>query len=1105
MSSFIIKRRWGVKKDAYDVLANPITSASLDDKQYAGAISLFLHREKENLFKERFSNLYKKPRFSQSFNSSAKCIEEFAVKDVFGVSVPLPRIAFTYKHALLTRKNEIFEFCRLRRQYERCILKGDLDGANSTLELCKSILGESLWYIRCKFSILISKGKFDDLEEFSKKCKDRSNSELISLILRYSLLLESNPNLHFERIVMRTIRTLDEANLPDWAAVLRLLFCPKPLTCFPNTLYGLRSLQTFSLIDQFHLLEKFVSESIATHGAEGDPFNFSEFFKPDADFASNLDLNNSTLALRELTSLYEQGDYHLLIEFFKRNFDIIEEPFTTLNIVAKAIAIAPHIEIPFAKGAINQIINALVSIYKLDASATTLEENFASLAIKFHHFKGGHCLQLAIYKALPHRYDHAHTTWIARAANEFSTGTPLSLALSTGADPIMEYSYINEEYSLAIERRIKSDIRAAWSNESLNEIPDLLASYKIAATLKKDFVEVASCYYLKTNNFHELLDFSANTLASNPRFLVALPIEKIVEFLVASRISSLQSIIVFDAYVKYVDEQKEFLLHEAYEEFLVSSGVDRPTELLTCETGELSPLQQVFFRDISNVETMDYLGCFNNSNELRSERVQILDELRNRRLISPEAHGEEVDEIIGQVVVDAGAAEFNTNKIEVNTAALKRNLLADVNSMLLLYRSLGTEAISSKKAISVGNDDDGEDGEKLQALVAGDRNTALLRLLVLISDAFLSDEKLGLDKNLSTEIRHGFFANLMRSRLEDQKLITEIDENGKYKKNQYWRDANAILVDETLDEIDAHLVHFSMGMNGLIEKAEEWMKISRAPNVDRVFVFEIYLNQLEAYHPIAVAYEADEFIDVCFNNLWHQVEARLTEIREKLNVNFKDSVNRLFDELLANIEITRKNFPMTDLIGAIFQVKSGIREDITAVSEWFKRSETTTAVPKTVEDLIRISLECFYRVRGVHLNCIIDMPIEMQKIKVAGQHSKAFIVVFVNLLENACRGSGLGVETPISVSGSENGRSWSLSIMNLICSERINLYSEEYLVQLDSIMRSPSSIPLMRREGGSGLAKVFNQLRLIDENFDVRLNLTEVPSVKFEVRIIYET
>jgi len=1107
-----LKRRWGPKSEPFDVLANPIISLTLQDDQYSKTVQRFLAREKEHLFEDRFLALIKKPRFLNVFNASAVSIEKFSIRRLFSDNVSLQRIAFVYKSIMHENEEKLILFHCLRKKFEKLVFKGDFESAEQILETCKNQLGESLWYIRSKFLVLNSQERFEELEAFSKECKERSRSDMINLLLRFSLLLESNPTLHFERSVMRTIQTLEEAQLIEWSDFLRLMFCPAPLTCFQKDSYGFRALQILPVVDQFWLLEKFVCEAIASHGAEGDAFNFTEIFDSTYIKADSENIAKSDATITELILLYEQGKYKQLVKSFDDNFSSIDVPFDVVNIVAKSIAIDQTIYRPLNQGVLEPVINALSRIYRVEASPATLVDDFVSIAIRLHYFYGAHCLQLSIFKALPHKYDRNRTTWLAKAAAQWSKGTILSTILKSGIDSVLNFKYASDDDLLIDQRRKKSEIRCAWSDKSLAEIPSLLENYKVQATLPKDFVELASSYYLEIGDHSKLLRFSAETLAENARMYIALPIENIVSFIIDSKTANLESLVILDIYVKYIDSQKEYLLHETYEEYLLAKNATRPTDILELDQ-PFDSLQLVFFRDICAIETMDYLGSFADSNELRSERVLILDALREKKLISPDVHREEVDEIIGQVMVDAGAAEFNMNKIEVNTAAIKRNIVADVHSMLELYRSLNTDVNQVTSVISVSSDFDvddddddviSEDEEKLHALVTGDRNSVLLRILVLIYDAFLTDEKLGLDKNLSTEIRHGFFANLMRSRLEEHKLITEIDENGNYKVNQHWRDENSILLDDILNEIDSHLAEFSKGINILIEKAEEWMKISRTKNPDRAFVFDIYINELDGYHQLAKQFEAEEFIDLCFTQLWCQVEDRLCDIREKLNVNFKDEVNNLFDVLLGRIEVTRMNFPMPGLINSILQVKSEIREDITVASEWFKRSESRATVVRTVEELVKISIECFYRIRGIYLNCSIDFSDSMGIVKLPGYHAKAFIVVIVNLLENACRGSGFGAETPINIKGLYSNNSWHISIQNCISTERFQEYSIESLAKLDSKMRSPLSISLMRREGGSGLAKVFNQLRLIDDHFDVHLSLPPEFPETFEVKIVHE-
>lgn len=1010
-------------------------------------------------------------------------------------------MAAVYKGVIAAHSEEIIEFYRYRRSYENAMLRGNYAEALQAIELCRARVGESFWYVRAMLALLARQGKFEEVEAFSSGCKERFKSEFLVFLLRLTLLLASDPALHFKNIVTRTIKELDEAHLSDWAGLLNLLFAPRPLAFTTEDLKGFSAIQIFPAVDQVYLLESFVAEAIANHGSDGDVFQFQKIFRNLKIAAYGNEIEKSAVILDRLTLLYEQDKYEELVATLVSEFDKLETPFAALNLIAKSIANDPTRVGPFPGGVWESLRNILTQVYRLETSPAKLEEDFLSAAISLHSFSGASHLQLAIFKALPNRFPSAQAVWLANLAQATSVGTALTRELAKGADPILSHKYLCEKSELPNQREIKQHIRELWSCKKTEEISELLIQYKDATPLKKDYVELTSSFYFYTDQFTELIQFCAEILAVDPQMYVALPMREAVTHAEDQQLSSLAALVVFYIYAKRVDSQKDYLLNEAYEEYLLEKGVDRPTKLIS-STDKVSPLEAIFFRDISALETMDYLGCFDDSNELRSERVKILDFLREKLVITADAHREEVDEIIGQVVVDAGAAEFNINKIEVNTAPIKRDLVPDITSMLVLYQSLDIDSHASEKVITVDADPEGGDGEKLRALVTGDRSTALLRMFLLIRDRFLFDEKHGLDKNLSTEIRHGFFSNLMRSKLEEHKLITEIDDSGRYKANLYWREAHAIVVQELLDEIDAHLAWFSEAFNKLVSEAEEWMKVSRQPADNRLFNFELYLEDLARYHVLAQRCDAEEFIDRCFDALWLRVDECLAEMREKLNVSFKESINQLFEELLGRIQKARQNLPMADLTGAIVQVKNDIREDITTASEWFKRSESGAIASQTVEALVKISVECFYRVRGVYLVFSINMAPELQNVLIYGGHAKSFIVVVVNLLENACRGSGFGLDTRIEFDGAVNDESWSLAVRNSISQERLSVYTDEYLRDLDARMRSPSSVPLMRKEGGTGLTKVFNQLRLIDDHFDVKLSAVRGT---FEVRMVYDS
>src|SRR5690606_25640149 len=110
-------------------------------------------------------------------------------------------------------------------------------------------------------------------------------------------------------------------------------------------------------------------------------------------------------------------------------------------------------------------------------------------------------------------------------------------------------------------------------------------------------------------------------------------------------------------------------------------------------------------------------------------------------------------------------------------------------------------------------------------------------------ESFLFDENFGLDKNLSTEIRHGFFSNYMRSILQERSLITEIGDDDQYASNEYWKTQYLIVCDDILEAVDIKLKEFSSGFNGLIYRVEEWMHIRiLVEQTNRVFFYPFHVE-----------------------------------------------------------------------------------------------------------------------------------------------------------------------------------------------------------------------------------------------------------------------
>ena len=78
---------------------------------------------------------------------------------------------------------------------------------------------------------------------------------------------------------------------------------------------------------------------------------------------------------------------------------------------------------------------------------------------------------------------------------------------------------------------------------------------------------------------------------------------------------------------------------------------------------------------------------------------------------------------------------------------------------------------------------------------------------------------------------------------------------------------------EILNKVDALLVKFSEDFNQIIEKAEQWMKVSlNSDDTDRVFVFNFTVEEFNMIRDLA---DASVSVDEITNSMFHLFNEKL--------------------------------------------------------------------------------------------------------------------------------------------------------------------------------------------------------------------------------------
>nr|WP_294863773.1 hypothetical protein [uncultured Pseudogulbenkiania sp.] len=1090
--------------DFKGLISNPITRSFLTKESLQRPFVKFLEESERDTFFETMDLALNLKPFRDSIGGLANKIESFG---------QFPRIKVVRKNddrylefsASLFKKESthISRFVSLRSEFENSFLIGDFSSAEIALERIKSELGESFWFIRSKILLLSYLGKNEELQQFSDSCKGRTNEEMVRFIINCLFMLShsSQSVIHLKQLVIKNINELRVAGLSDYASMFALLFVPDPILGKYDQLPALSLIQTFPLVDQYCMFMAWVPRALESLDSD-NPISVSRVGLHCFIETISATTNSQTLdtikskciekgeiingCFTDIIENYECGEYHKILD--KSILDS-DNPFALVNIKAKSIALQGGNNI-FDESPLSVITENLAKVYSLCQGQRQVKDNLLSFAVRLNGIEKAIALQSAIMMAAPLTFSTKDRKEISRLATTITKScTPLIVSMANGGGGVVETEYIStENENWPDHRKIKYRILQLIKNgASDTEVQQELLAFQGVAPLQKDWIELSVEYFISIDDYENAMKVSAEALANNPECYACLPMNVLANYISNNMICSLEAVVIVFYFVKYISTKSDALLNEVFEEYIISNDVEFPSELLG-EIAVLNSMERVFYRDICSPEIIDFLGCFSRSTGPKEERLRIINVLQDKDVISDDAARKEIEDIIGGMAIDAGVSEFHGGKVFVSNAQVAKITSDEVKSLFGLYKFSKNSTSSDYLVLNDGEDDKGV----AIALVAGDKNNILLKMVNTVTHVFLFDESHGLDKNLSTEIRHGFFSNLMRSRPEKRYLLSEIGSDDQYQKINYWFETNPLVVNEVLEKADEYLRWFSAQFHNLLLAAEEWMKIELddADNGRRCFNFTIFSEEFEFLKRLVdSADHCDDFIDGLFEILWEKTKTGLEKTKEKLNGEFRSSVDILFDQLIARIEdVTGGGNVLGDLSKAIIQTKSDIREDITMATEWFNICQARTPSDQSLDLLIDVSVRYFDTIKGKRSNIRIDLSHGISDIKVNGLAIKPFVVSFINILDNCFRHSGFGGTVQIEIEGSITEAGWIVEIKNPVSSEKSKNLTVESIKNTSERMRDPDSSWLMRTEGDSGLYKILNNLKSISSQIDVSID-----------------
>lgn len=1081
-----------------DSVLNPRSFIGSKKEMKAQKFYQFIIKATDDEFDRAIDNILND---QEVYNTLSQCSS--TVSDILTKKFISHKLFTTYRslrlyRAILSKKIDDLSYFQFKKvEAEGLFVRGLYEKTLSLIEEIDAKNGPSFWSINMRFAIYAASKKYSKIDEYlewlKNENKDSKFQEIVRVIAWKSQSFDSD--LIVESMVRRANKEFIEGGALDIAAFYSLLLLPYPLFDDVNLGYSLKWLQQLTLIDTYESLIKIASCILQDDNIEEaiklEFKNIFNLFKS----ANHPRLENIITSLNgkdfiELNPIvdmeideYTKGNYESVIKSLEKNFKNDNNLITKINIYAKSyvhLGTSPNNLPSF----LNDVIQNLIKIYSLVDSSQSVSM-IKNLAIKYSSLEISEHLVISIDKSAPFFFDEDSKKKIRRTSAYLSLPlTPLSCNLESR--PALYLSEING--NIAEHLILKKKAIASLLSDDPKSL-DYIEDYYNKTKIIKDAIELKVEYFLRKNDIDGLIVYSSEELIENPNSSLCLPLNTIIDYIDRNCIYTLDSVICAYYYNHFSDDDESSILNEVFEELIISLGVQRPSELIR---KDLSKKELFLLNDISKIDVMDYLGCFEDNNDLKIERINILNKLVENKYLSQLDIDRECKQIVDDILIDSEAAKFNNSKIFVDTKFIFEKRKDDIISILNQFTSQPNTLEPDVESLS-----------KIESMTVpkGNKNDLVTRLISLLLVEFMNNKEVGLDKNLSSEIRHGFFSNLMCSKLQNRNLITELNEKGSYSSNKYWLDYYSMVNNSIINSIDELMIKFSSDFNKLVDIAEEWMKTSlNGDEIDRLFVFNFNIDEFEIIRRfIETNKDPSDVSDLIFGIFNSKLTDCMDALKAKLNEDFAVRVDELFSNLIDEINERKHGTSLSDLFREIRLANTEVKEDIRTVCEWFSFKKNVEFESFEIVKSILLAERCFKQINNSDMKVNINKNSE---ITIEGHHLYALVFTFINCFNNSYKYSDNNSDIDIDITINQSGEdSFSIKAKNKISYEAKKRLESGILDKVRTNLANMENDELLTKEGGSGLYKSLHGLRMASERYNL---LPSFSNDTFCVELTYE-
>lgn len=656
------------------------------------------------------------------------------------------------------------------------------------------------------------------------------------------------------------------------------------------------------------------------------------------------------------------------------------------------------------------------------------------------------------------------------------------------------FSVLNKDDGLDTARVARYKARELLVNKHYSEAASLYV--RAASEEKRTAVKVralggASLALMLNHQYDLAVDTLINAYLEYPHAPTLLPVEKLVEYLPeldfwpnTISLGLLLNLIQQIAGGNDLSEQRL-----AFEKFCFGNSIFSPTDLslridefgLVCVIEYLSSVWQP--------EVMRQTLVYTSEAQIEEARIDACRVLSRLDPTRTRIHQEELASRIKQQEISKATVLVEQSKVYVDIESIKRTLRSRLKNSYAQYKSSLAQHTKPEDEIVRKFESmfSGIDTSlslllsKFHFVDSGVASTTDLQFGAIFSEIakeFLTGDH-GLNAYLSTRVRHGKFVDALRKAVMDEHLVTGKTTGEIYAKNNFWIDRLTQV--NTKDELIEAIEDFTRKFDDLLILARD-QKIqirtffdlkSGEGNTDGLFVYQFSSLERRLVQTYDANFEDfDELIVKCVDTLWEKTDANLVRVRKYLMESLKIDLMSLFDELTIKVD-AGSSAGTAGLLNAIARARTATQQAMDNVVAWFRRNEVYDRQDFDIDFAPQIAASMVNRTMSMQSpwagpRC----EIETSDGKLPGRTLDALVDIFYVLFENAIKyAEAHGVTRNIRIKLRYHNGDFSGEVLSDALEP-----SSDHLRRLDQIRESlatPESRRLAQSEGRSGFRKIY--------------------------------